>query len=108
MAPKFRGDSDAWLGSDDTTNRSRITKDKRKKKGDALPPEAANATISEVFPNQCKVRLDDGSAEFLCSYRRADMMSEREGGYRERSPVAVGDRVKVEQTSPDAGVIEGV
>src|SRR5262245_37584740 len=108
MPPKFRGDSDDWLDSDETTNRSRVTRSKKKSKAEALAPEKANAIVAEVFPNQCRVRLDENGEDFLCSYRRADLMGIKESGFRERSPVAVGDRVLAERTSPDAGVIEGI
>ena len=81
-------------------------------KPDYLPPEAANAIVAEVFPKLCRVKLDETESgmpfEFLCSYRRANLLGVTGSEYRERSPVAVGDRVKVTRSSPDSGVIEGL
>jgi ribosome biogenesis GTPase len=76
-----------------------------------LADEEANATVAEVFPKLCRVRLDDGTSR-LCSYRRATVMAPRAGGaaagWKERAPVAVGDRVRVHSTDPGSGVVEGV
>jgi len=82
----------------------------RSKGGTPLSKEEANATVVEVFPKLCRVRRDDSGAEVLCSYRRAQVYDHGLGGQgtRERSPVAVGDRVKVQVTSPQSGVVEGV
>jgi ribosome biogenesis GTPase len=77
-----------------------------------LPPEQANATVAEVFPKQCRVKLDDlpekPGDEILCSYRRAGVVGQADSSVRERTPVAVGDRVQASRTSPDSGVVEGV
>jgi ribosome biogenesis GTPase len=113
MAPKFRGDSEDWLDEESedrassrpaAASRSRSAADQAR--AEPLPPEQANATVAEVFPNRCRVRMDDGS-EFLCSYRRATLFRHGQE-FRERSPVAVGDRVKVSSDSPQAGVVEGL
>ncbi len=114
MAPKYRGKSEEWL-NDEKTQKSRSARSaansKRKPdlgdKAAPLVPAEANATVSEVFPNLCKVRLDVNRAELLCSYRRATIFRYDEE-VRERSPVAVGDRVKVHVGSPQNGVVEGL
>lgn len=53
-----------------------------------------NATVVELFPNQSAVRLDGQAVPVLCGYKMATLAARGEG--RERSPVCVGDRVKVE------------
>ena len=77
-----------------------------------LDREQANATVAEVFPKQCRVKLDQPQAgvpsEFLASYRRAQVVGQSSTESRERTPVAVGDRVLVSRSSPDSGVVEGV
>lgn len=108
MAPKFRGGSDDWL--DDEDSRSSQSLKRKPATGDRalpLPPEQANATVSEVFPNQCRVRMDEDTSELLCGYRRATVFRHDDDA-RERSPVAVGDRVRVARTSPGDGVVEGL
>lgn len=72
-----------------------------------LSPEEANGTVAEVFPNQCRVRLDgnQGAKDLLCSYRRAEVVSKGKDEVRERSPVAVGDRVKI---SAVGATVEGI
>ena len=52
-----------------------------------------NATVVELFPNQSAVRLDGAASPVLCGYKMATLVSR--GAARERSPVCVGDRVKV-------------
>ncbi len=68
--------------------------------------------MAEVFQKQCRVSLDHPDPklpnEFLCSYRRAGVVGQSEVDARERTPVAVGDRVLTSRTSPDSGVVEGV
>lgn len=68
-----------------------------------LEPEAANATVAEVYPSLCQALLDSGE-RLLCTYRRASLLSD---GKKERSPVAVGDRVQVTPVGATDGVIEG-
>ena len=104
MSPKFRGDSDDWLDKD-TQRKSGTPKKKPKAKALGLDPSEANATVAEVFPNQCKVKMDHDGRRVLCHYRRSALFGHSE--LRERAPVAVGDRVKVNQTGAD-GVVEGV
>jgi ribosome biogenesis GTPase len=113
MSPKFRGGSDDWM--DDESESSGPRGSARPKKGAPkatfLPADRANATVAEVFPKQCRIKLDVPEtglpAEFLCSYRRASVFGGTEE-VRERTPVAVGDRVLATRSSPDSGVIEGV
>lgn len=109
MAPKFRGDSDDWLDSDESGKKGQGLRPKKKiqARSVALPPEEANATVIEVYPNQCRVRLDSG-ADFLCSYRRAGVVSKSKTDARERTPVAVGDRVRVSGSPNSQGVVEGI
>jgi len=111
MAPKFRGGSDDWL---DSSASSKARNARKKAKGGvspratALAPEEANGTVAEIFHKQCRVFFDDGRMA-LCSYRRAAVLGAlgEEAG-RERSPVAVGDRVLAQVISGQDGVIDGV
>jgi len=82
----------------------------RSKGGTPLQAAEANATVVEVFPKLCRVKVDATGSEVLCSYRRAQVYDHGLGGQgtRERSPVAVGDRVRANITSPQSGVVEGV
>lgn len=93
--PKFTGAEEDWL--DDVGAALRRPDAGRKaveKAASVLPPEAANGTVTELFPNQSKVRLDGAKGSYLCGYK----MSTLAFGtiVRERSPVCVGDRVRVE------------
>lgn len=69
-------------------------------RGKLLPPEDCNGVVAELFPNQSAVRLDGTAQPKLCGYRMSTLAFQ--GANRERSPVCVGDRVRVE-----AGVIVG-
>lgn len=104
--PKFRGDSDDWLDDQASSRRVKGKKAAPSARSRSLPPEEANGVVAEVFPNQCSVRLDGAVEELLCKYRRTAVFDSTTET-RERAPVAVGDRVKVEP-SGDAGVIAGV
>lgn len=109
--PKYRGDSEDWLDHEGAhkngSKRGRASGSKQKTdKANPLPPEQANATVAEVFPNQCRVRLDEDRSEILCSYRRATVF--QQGDVRERSPVTVGDRVLAQRLNPQSGIVEGV
>ncbi len=106
---KFKGNADDWLddeksarkGGNDSRKRQR---NKAFEQAKALAWEEANATVVEVFPKLCRVRLDQplsSGAEILCHYRRAQVFgaNHRQKGQeetRERTPVAVGDRVLVD------------
>lgn len=106
MAPKYRGDSEDWLDQEGSKGPGRRTK--REPKAKPLPLEKANATVAEVFPNQARVRTDTGT-DLVCNYRRSTVIgAASEGRWRERSPVAVGDRVLVEKIGTQEGVISGV
>jgi ribosome biogenesis GTPase len=107
--PKYRGDSEDWLDHEGakSSGRGRASGSKQKSdKAKPLAPEQANATVAEVFPNQCRVRMDEDRKEILCSYRRATVF--QQGDIRERSPVAVGDRVQANPLNPQSGIVEGV
>ena len=109
--PKYRGNSDDWL--DNEVLPQKKSQNARPKKTAAarslgLPPEEANGIVAEVFPNQCRVLMNDGKGDLLCSYRRAEVVGNAKREYRERSPVAVGDRVLVKQATPAQGQIEGI
>ncbi len=82
----------------------------RSKGGKPLAASESNATVVEVFPKLCRIKVDATGQEVLCSYRRAQVYDHGLGGKgtRERSPVAVGDRVRANITSPQSGVVEGV
>lgn len=114
-----RGDaaSDAWMDDQESArfharshHRKVSASTSRSKGATPLELDQANATVIEVFPQLCRVRLDEAGGERLCSYRRAQVYEHGLGGEgtRERSPVAVGDRVKAASTNPQSGVIEGV
>ena len=107
MAPKFRGGSDDWLDDEEKSSRVSHGRGARKPapKGEELPFSEANATVTEVHPKLCRVRMDEGG-DALCSFRRAGVTRQSEA--RERTFVAVGDRVKAIRSSPDAGVVEAV
>lgn len=103
MAPKYRGGSDEWLdeNSPASKRKARLAKEKS---AIILPTEEANATVTEVYPNQCRVRTDQGH-ELVCNYRRAAVIGSKKANERERAPVAVGDRVKTSETGPSSGVV---
>ena len=68
--------------------------------------------VAEVFPRLCRVRMDGTGHLLLCPYRRAQVYNRKSGEvereHEERSPVAVGDRVKVQVFGSQDGVVEGV
>jgi len=69
---------------------------------------STTGVISEVFPKMANVILDeDESKKVLCSYRRGQIL-DRDAEWRERSPVAPGDRVTVHLYGSKDGVIEEV
>ncbi|MGK5084827.1 ribosome small subunit-dependent GTPase A [Bdellovibrionota bacterium FG-1] len=116
--PRFRGDSDDWMDDEGVSSGSRSGMRNKKanvSKATYLESKDANATVAEVFPKQCRINLDcpdsgfpAASLSFLCSYRRAQVVGQAGLESRERTPVAVGDRVLVSRSSPDSGVVEGV
>jgi len=113
MVPKFKGGSDDWIDDEKSSHRNSVSgkpKNKPKARAIGLPLEDTNAVVTEVFPKQCRVKLDapaiGAPAEILCSYKRANVIGSAD--IRERSPVAVGDRVKVLVSNPTTGIIEGI
>jgi ribosome biogenesis GTPase len=60
--------------------------------------------VTVVYPNQCNVSIDGGPT-LLCSYRRSKVIN-NETEWRERSPVAPGDKVGVKVLGSKDGVIE--
>jgi hypothetical protein len=82
----------------------------RREKDQARPLEwdEANSTVVEVFPKLCRVRTDDGE-ELVCGYRRATVFQHPEvSGFRERTPVTVGDRALVEAATSSEGTLLGL
>jgi ribosome biogenesis GTPase len=64
--------------------------------------------VAEVFPKMANVLLDDDeSRKLLCSYRRGQIV-DRDAEWRERSPVAPGDKVLIHAYGTKDGVIEEV
>jgi len=109
MAPKFKGDSEDWLDDEDgARQRGARPKKSNVARSLGLPPEEANAVVAEVFPNQCRVRLDENQQDLLCNYRRAGVVSKSKTEARERTPVAVGDRVLIKHTGESSGIVEGI
>lgn len=127
MAPKFRGRTDDWLDDQKSgravnrKNKLSAQTKKPKARGTALDESLANATVSEVYPKLCQVWLDHAvelstrtteastalfQKKILCGYRRAEVIGATE--IRERAPVAVGDRVRVENISSTDGVVSGI
>jgi ribosome biogenesis GTPase len=64
--------------------------------------------VGEVFPKMANVILDeDETRRLLCTYRRGQIV-DRDAEWRERSPVAPGDRVQIHAYGTKDGVIEEV
>lgn len=64
--------------------------------------------VGEVFPKMANVILDeDESRRLLCTYRRGQIV-DRDAEWRERAPVATGDRVQIHAYGSKDGVIEEV
>jgi ribosome biogenesis GTPase len=64
--------------------------------------------VSEVFPNQCNVILDqDQGKKLLCTYRRSQFLNKK-SEWRERSPVAPGDLVEIKVLGSKDGVVENL
>ncbi|MBS1959483.1 MAG: ribosome small subunit-dependent GTPase A [Bdellovibrionales bacterium] len=70
--------------------------------------------VSEVFPKMAKVLMDgelqpgEERKKLLCTYRRAQVIDQEKQEWRERSPVAPGDRVEVKVLGSRDGVIEEI
>ena len=109
MAPKFKGDSDDWLDNERLGKKGRKRPQKVvQARGLDLPWIQANATVEEVYPKQCRVRMDGEGQAFLCSYRWAEIMNRSKTEARERTPVCVGDRVLVDTEDHRSGVVTGI
>jgi ribosome biogenesis GTPase / thiamine phosphate phosphatase len=89
-----------WLDGKNARPRPKASDKKPQDKARVLNSDDGNGTVVELFPNQSSVRLDGDPKAKLCPYRMSTLAARGEN--RERSPVAVGDRVRVE-----AGVIVG-
>ncbi len=110
MSPKFRGGSDDWLDDEQSVRKTKKPSGAARAKparreAASLAPEEANATVCEVFKDQCRVLIDGESERLLCSYRRAEVVG---GQKTERTPVAVGDRIRAQATGSGTGVVEGL
>ncbi len=111
MAPKYRRGEDGFLDDEKYSQRTHRHGQKRPdSKARLLDAEESNATVAEVFPNQCRIRWDREPGapveEMLAAYRRSTVL--RKGGaVRERAPVAVGDRVKAERVG-DTAIVAAV
>ena len=85
---------DNWFEGIKPRARRKYAKRPMKGRARELSAEEGNATVAEIFPNQAAVRPDSGQARHLCGYRMSTLAFN--GTSRERSPVCVGDRVRVE------------
>lgn len=94
MSSKFRGAEDDWLDDVEPAVRPKSSKKFVVGKAEALRPDQGNGTVTELFPNRCAVRLDGAKDSKLCGYRMSTLAFGTV--HRERSPVCVGDRVRVE------------
>lgn len=103
-------DDDWW----DEASQSKLVEKRslqRKLKAKGLGTKAGtgrpNATVVEVFPKKCRAILETTGQEVLCEYRRAKIFqsSSSSSGFRERTPVTVGDRIRVEKTGAEGGVV---
>ncbi|MBI5881935.1 MAG: ribosome small subunit-dependent GTPase A [Elusimicrobia bacterium] len=95
MRPRITEDS--WLDDDDPARRKPGKKPIRKN-ARTLGQDEGNATVTEIFPNQAAALLDGAAKPCLCGYKMSTLAFG--AAVRERSPVCVNDRVRVE-----AGVI---
>ncbi|MBI4423669.1 MAG: GTPase RsgA [Elusimicrobia bacterium] len=95
MARGPRRDEELWLDGDEEAPRPTASARKPLEgRAKTLAPESANGTVAQLFPNRGGVRLDSRPGIVLCNYRLATLAVR--GERRERSPVCVGDRVRVE------------
>jgi len=100
MPRAFDDPEDDWFDGLKVPPRRKYAKRPMKGRARELSEAEGNATVAEIFPNQSSVRPDNGEVSRLCGYRMTTLAFG--GPCRERSPVCVGDRVRVE-----AGVIVG-
>ncbi|MGE0615979.1 MAG: ribosome small subunit-dependent GTPase A [Bacteriovoracia bacterium] len=90
-----------------TSKKARAKKNALQARSALLDPTEGNASVTEVFPKLCRVLVDGTGTELLCPYRRASVYQSSDE-HRERSPVVVGDRVKVTVMGSRDGVVEGL
>src|SRR5688500_6189903 len=91
-----------------TSRARKVRKVDPERSGRRLSHEETNATVVEVFPKLCQVLIDGETRLRLCTYRRSAVFEHDETGFRQRTPVAVGDRVRVQPMGGTDGVVEGV
>lgn len=108
-------ETSTWLDNEQDVHQKTHKREKIKKKqklhnrsASWLKPEEGNATVKEVYKKICRVRFDETGQTLLCPYKRADVFHENFDGFKERTPVAVGDRVKVKVFGSTDGIVEGV
>jgi ribosome biogenesis GTPase len=94
MRPRFDDPEEEWVDGLKVPARRKYAKQPKTDRARELTAAEGNATVAEIFPNQAAVRPDGGTARILCGYRMATLAFG--GTSRERSPVCVGDRVRVE------------
>ncbi len=94
MRPRPDDCDEEWVEGLKIPCRRKYAKRLLKGRARELPPAESNATVAEIFPNRAAVRPDSGEAPYLCAYRMKTLAFG--GKTRERSPVCVGDRVRVE------------
>ncbi len=105
--------ADRYLDDEKFIAKWRKSDSNKLKKGpdaqESLPWSEANATVSELFKGMCQVVLDESPRQLLCTYRRKQIIGQATGrsAARERSPVCVGDRVKVTVLGSKDGIAEG-
>ncbi|MCX5788862.1 MAG: ribosome small subunit-dependent GTPase A [Elusimicrobia bacterium] len=94
MPKQFDASAEDWVEGFNVPARRKFAKRPLKGRGRELPAAEGNSTVAEIFPNQALVLADVGRTRKLCGYRLAAL--DFAGISRERSPVCVGDRVRVE------------
>lgn len=111
-SPKFKSNTkvyvERWLDDEQSQKRSsRKARMAEKHKTEAkwIELDQSNAVVSEVFRKQCRALIKETGEEVLCNYRKNQIFFERAPGWRERSPVAVGDHVLVERVGSRDGIV---
>src|SRR5687767_14577943 len=92
MRPGFTDDD--WLDEVAARSRRGSAKKPAPSRAKTLSPQEGNGTVTELFPNESVVRLDATGQPAVCKYRMSTLAFG--AGHKERSPVCVGDRVRVE------------
>ena len=94
MRPRIEESEEEWADGLKLPVRRKYAKRMIKGVARELSEAEGNAVVAEIFPNQAAVRPDSGEPQRLCGYRMRSLSFG--GSSRERSPVCVGDRVRVE------------